>query len=166
MKPLLELSLIIVAIIAVVLIVLFGVFQLLIWAAISSSVPSSGIWQYKDDDLEINIYVPEGGGINESDGGFRKCKVDIIYNGKNQNAIIVYNDKMYQYYIKYVYNYDNIMKPGVEINRIGEIISSTYRMHAIMGKWELKDIRTSENFLKDYDGKNLILKKIGKYKDE
>ena len=162
MKSLLKFSLIIVIIIAVILIILFGVFQLLIWVSFSSGMPSSGIWQYKDDDLELLIYVPKGGGINASNGCY-KCKVNVIYNGKRQNAVIVYHGKMYQYYIKYVYSYDNIMEPDIEISRIGEIISSTYRMN--MGKWELKDIRTNEDFLKDYEGKNLILKKIGKYKE-
>ena len=127
-------------------------------------MPSSGIWQYQDDDLEIIIYVPEGGGVNTSDGCY-KCKVDITYSGKKQSAVIVYHGKTYQYYIKYVYNYDNIMKPDININRIGEIISSTYHIRAIAGEWELKEIRTNEALLKDYEGKNLILKKIGKYRD-
>lgn len=146
-------------------IALLAMLRLLLWAWLSSGIPSSGIWQYKDDDLTITVYVPNGGGIIESDGGLYKCKVDIVYNGIKQKAVIVYHGKMYQYYIKYVYSYDNIMKPNVEISRIGEIISSTYRMHAIIGKWELKDIRTSEDFLKSYDGKSLIFKKIGAYKD-
>jgi hypothetical protein len=149
-------------IIAVILIALWGFFLLLIWVLLSSDIPSSGIWQYEDDDLEIIIYVPKGGGINILDGCL-KCKAEISYKGEKQKAIIVYHPKMYQYYIKYVYSYDNIMKPDVEISRIGEIISSTY--HIKNGKWELKDIRTSEDFLKDYDGKSLILKKIGKYKE-
>ena len=163
MKLIFKFLLIIIVIIAVILIILWGIPRLLIWVSFTSSIPSSGIWQYKDDDLEIIIYVPEGGGIKESDGGFYKCKVDIIYNGEKQNAVIVYHEKMYQYYIKYVYSYGKIMEPDVEINRIGEIISSTYRMN--MGKWKLIDIRTSEDFLKDYEGKSLIFKKIGKYKD-
>jgi len=48
---------------------------------------------------------------------------------------------------------------------LNHVISSTYITPMKKGEWELKSIRTNANFLKDYEGRNLILKKVGKYKD-
>jgi len=59
------------------------------------------------------------------------------------------------------------MKESIEFESIS-IFRAIYRTPVVIGKWEFKNISISESpyqeFLKDYESKNLIFKKIGKYK--
>jgi len=147
--------------ITIAFIALYLFLYLLVNSWWNSSVPSSGIWQYSDDDLTITVYVPKDGGVSSSEG-FLKCKAEISYNGNKQKAILEYHAKMYQYFFVPVIDYDSAMTSDSDISRANEIIDSTYRISNSKKEWEFKEIRT---IFMSYYGKNLILKKIGKYQE-
>jgi len=124
--------------------------------------PSQGTWQYKDDDLEITIYVPGDGGIN-TPAGFNKCKTEILYKGKKQKAITSYHTKMYSINMVPVDDYTDILKSGIEYG-YGSIMDSPYLTPMKKNEWEFRNIETHGKILSEYEGKNLIFKKIGDYK--
>ena len=141
---------------------LFFIMVTLLLIRHDSYTPSSGIWQYKDDDLIITVYVPEDGGV-KTPAGFLKCETVLSYKGETYNAVLGYHTKMYQFYIVLTDNYEETMSPG--IGAIGgiEVIRSTYRTPMKKDEWEFVNIRTDPNYLNGYSGKDLILTRIGEY---
>ena len=161
-KPLLIFFIIVI----IIVIVITGIYMYIVYL-MKGFTPSAGVWQYVDDDLEITVFVPEGGGIS-TPAGFSKCKAEIMLGGEKQKAILAYHVKMYQFNMVLVGDYSDIMKLNIEYGSGNIIISSTYLTPMKKGEWEFKDIRISEPYielLRDYDGKNLILKRIGDYKE-
>jgi len=128
--------------------------------------PSPGIWQCNDEDMEITIYVSTDGGT-ATPAGFNKCKVEISYNGKIQKAILSYHTEMYQCNLVYVDDFDDIMKPEIEYGG-NNSIHFMYNVPMKKGEWEFAGVRTASSgprLVKDYSGKSLIFKRIGKYKE-
>ena len=152
MKILKNTLLTIIIILIIIAVIIVG-FLMFISYSFGLSIPSSGIWQYSDDDLEITIYVPNDGGIS-TPSGFAKCKAVFSYKGENQKAILSYHTKMYHINLVIVDSYDDIMRTNIEFG-YGAIISTMYSVPMKKGEWEFGD---------NHFG-NLVFKKIGKYKE-
>jgi hypothetical protein len=152
-----------ISILAGFLIIIFILLSLLWNTWWYSYMPSSGIWQYSDDDLTITVYVPREDEISPYMSKhsppswydtLTKYKAEISYNnGKKQKAIIAYHSKMYNCYIALVNDYSNIINGNGEFYYTYE---SSYIVPMKKGEWEFKDA---------YKGKILVFKKIGKYKE-
>lgn len=131
--------------------------------SLSKYMPSSGIWQYSDGNLDIIIYVPPDGGILLPP--HLACKAEISYKGEKQKAVLLYNTKHYQLDFALIDDYADIVNSDVKFNYI---FHSTYVVPMKRGEWEFKGGKFSKPYnelLKEYKYENLILKKIGKYKD-
>ena len=150
MKSLVKSLLTAIVIIAAILLVLWGILRLLYGAWLYSFMPSSGIWQYKDDDLEIVIYIPPNGGTIS--GPYLACKAEYIRKGEKRKAILFYNTKMYQYRLACVDEYEDI--ENRKNQKLNYVLDSSYVTPMKKNEWELKNGKST-----------LIFKKIGKYRD-
>lgn len=125
--------------------------------------PSQGIWQYKDDDLEINIYVPKEGDIGSSPSGYVMYKCDLSYKGEKQELLFLYHFKMYWVSFVSTDHYEDILKSD-DLTIDDQIIRTSYKVPIKKGEWEFKSISVYVDYLKDYEGKNLLFTRIGDYK--
>ena len=150
-------------VVGIIVIILTLLYLLLYnWDWFYSYEPSPGIWQYSDDDLTITVYVSRNDEITSHmsidwppswQETFTKRKAVILYNnGEKHKAVIGWHGKMYHCYIALVDEYPDV-KSNVNLNYI---YNSSYTVPMKKGEWEFGDT---------YNGKTLIFKKIGKYKE-
>jgi len=125
--------------------------------------PSSGIWKYSDDDLEIIIYIPD-----EMDGYFStetnvRYKADFSYKGVKYKAILINNKYMNSLGLALVNDYKDFDNKNIEINYLLYSGYKRKRDKLIFKGVKIFDIpyKYIESIKISYEGQDLIFKKVG-----